>query len=65
MLNRREAELKPVPECVIIIDDIYTTGSTIEACSLVLREAGAMRIYFYVFVSDRDIETVFAAVMAG
>ena len=46
VLNRREAELKPVPECVIIIDDIYTTGSTIEACSLVLREAGVMRIYF-------------------
>ena len=39
-------QLNQTPECVIIIDDIYTTGSTIEACSAVLKEAGVQRIYF-------------------
>lgn len=33
-------------KCVIIIDDIYTTGSTVEACSRVLREQGVERVYF-------------------
>ena len=31
---------------VLLIDDIYTTGSTIEACSNVLLKAGARSIYF-------------------
>lgn len=35
-----------VPDCVILIDDIYTTGSTIEACSRVLKAAGVREIHF-------------------
>ncbi len=31
---------------VALVDDIYTTGSTMEACSRVLREAGVKEVYF-------------------
>lgn len=31
---------------LMIIDDIYTTGSTIEACAKVLQKAGVREIYF-------------------
>lgn len=31
---------------VIIIDDIYTTGSTMDEAAAVLREAGVLRVYF-------------------
>lgn len=31
---------------VILVDDIYTTGSTIEACSRALKRAGVKKVYF-------------------
>ena len=37
----------PVPERVILVDDIYTTGSTIEACSRALGRAGVKKTYFF------------------
>lgn len=35
-----------IPERVILVDDIYTTGSTIEACTRVLKAAGVRQVYF-------------------
>jgi ComF family protein len=34
-----------VPLAVIVIDDVITTGSTIEVCSSVLKDAGAQKVY--------------------
>lgn len=39
-----------VPEgvdSVILVDDIYTTGSTIEACARALKRAGIKNVYFF------------------
>ena len=43
--ERRKKEGK-LPESVILVDDIYTTGSTIEACTRALKAAGVKRVYF-------------------
>lgn len=37
---------KAVPECVCLVDDIYTTGSTIEACTNIVMAAGVKRVYY-------------------
>jgi ComF family protein len=34
-----------VPSTAIVIDDVITTGSTIEVCSSVLKDAGAQKVY--------------------
>lgn len=37
--------LEAVPERVMIIDDIYTTGATLDACATVLKKAGVKEVY--------------------
>lgn len=37
-----------IPESVLLIDDIYTTGSTAEACTRALKTAGVNRVYVLV-----------------
>lgn len=37
-----------IPGSVVLIDDIYTTGSTIEACTRALKAAGVQQVYFVV-----------------
>ncbi|MCR5823193.1 MAG: ComF family protein [Lachnospiraceae bacterium] len=56
-LNRRErtrnlagafeaVSCKEMPERVLLTDDIYTTGSTVNACAAVLKAAGVKEVYF-------------------
>ena len=40
---------------IVIIDDIYTTGSTIDAMARVLHEAGITRVYFMTLTIGRGI----------
>lgn len=43
---RQEPAVAKLPQTVILADDIYTTGSTIEACARVLKAAGVRQVYF-------------------
>ncbi len=38
-----------LPEAVIVVDDVMTTGSTLEQCARVLKQAGVKRVYGLVF----------------
>ena len=42
------------PEHVILIDDVMTTGSTVNECSAVLKKAGAKVVYVLTFASVPD-----------
>lgn len=39
---------------VLLIDDIYTTGSTVNQCAKVLKEWGAAGVYVFTLASGRD-----------
>lgn len=41
-------------KCVILIDDIYTTGSTVEMCSRVLKEVGIDHVYVLCLCIGKD-----------
>lgn len=40
---------------ILLIDDIFTTGSTLDACSSVLKEAGAAEVYVLTFACGANI----------
>lgn len=40
--------------CILLIDDIYTTGSTVDQCSKVLIENGAADVYVATFATGRN-----------
>ena len=53
-INERTRCLCERAKCVILIDDIYTTGSTMEVCSNVLYNAGISKIYFLSLCIGKD-----------
>lgn len=47
--GRFSAACEPMPRRVIVIDDVYTTGSTVMAASETLRSAGVKEVYVATF----------------
>jgi predicted amidophosphoribosyltransferase len=44
-LKGRILTVSEAPETVILFDDIYTTGSTLDACAQALKNGGSRRVY--------------------
>lgn len=42
--SRRFQARAAAPECVVLVDDVLTTGATLMACSTALRQAGARQV---------------------
>ncbi len=43
---------EPVGDSVLLVDDVMTTGATLDACARVLRSAGADRVYGLTFARE-------------
>ena len=49
-----DSTLKGITD-VLLVDDIYTTGSTVDACSMVLKEHGVNKVYVLCISRGVDI----------
>ena len=54
-VSKKEWEQKSRPQKILIIDDLYTTGSTIEECAAMLKLAGAKKIYFLAACTSTNV----------
>lgn len=45
------------PRYVVLIDDLSTTGATLEACAQTLKEAGVQRVDAWVIAHDRRVQS--------
>lgn len=52
IIGQNDVKLKTI----ILIDDIYTTGSTMDCVAAVLKRAGAEKIYFVTLAIGEDLE---------
>ncbi|MFU0800348.1 MAG: ComF family protein [Xylanivirga thermophila] len=43
---------------VLLVDDVYTTGATVDACSMVLKENRAAGVYVSTFATGRNMENL-------
>ena len=50
----KDPDRLPKGATVLLLDDVYTTGSTVDACARVLREAGAGAVYVLTFAAGGD-----------
>jgi ComF family protein len=50
-----EAKAILAGKCIVLVDDVRTTGSTLRACTAALREAGAARIHVLTFALVNDV----------
>ena len=49
--DRQTPDLRLVGKCVLLIDDVYTTGATVDTCAKVLKDAGADKVYVLTLTS--------------
>ncbi|WP_051271409.1 ComF family protein [Shimazuella kribbensis] len=48
-INQDGQQLDLTPHTILLVDDVYTTGTTIRECAKVLRQAGVQTIYAVTF----------------